>query len=251
MARRHPRFGWNMAFFDFIFGGDAAQLKKHARRVADRDAQAEDREASARWLFEQGTDEATVAMFGRFNLQLEHSMKDQKEKDYVLELLVERGGDAARAARRFAHGSPNFQYPLRLLERLEGSTAGAEIVLELLAAEKLEDEWKPEKKRNLLISLAERKHPAIVAGVGRFLEDFDEGVRNAAIEAIAAQEGEAGREALLPALLNEKEESTRIRGRLAELFAARRWSVPVDDAWFVAHVPTGFRIEGERLVAAR
>lgn len=240
-----------MAFFDFLFGSDATQLKKHARRVADRDAQPEDRESSARWLFEKGTDEATIALFGRFNLQLEHSMKDQKEKDYVLELLAERGGDAARAARTFAHGSVNFQYAVRLLEKLEGPKAGVELLLDLLAEEKVENEWKPEKKRNLLISLAEKKDPRIVAGASRFLEDFDEGVRNAAVEAIAAQDGDAGREALLPALLNEKEESTRVRGRLAEVFASRRWSVPEGHGFLAANVPSGYRLDGDRLVAGR
>jgi len=240
-----------MAFFDFLFGSDATQLKKHARRVADRDAQPEDRESSARWLFEKGTDEAIVAMFGRFNLQLEHSMKDQKEKDYVLELLAERGGDAARAARTFAHGSVNFQYAVRLLEKVEGPKAGVELLLDLLAEEKVENEWKPEKKRNLLISLAEKKDPRIVEGAARFLEDFDEGVRNAAVEAIAAQDGDAGRDVLLPALLNEKEESTRVRGRLAEVFASRRWSVPEGHGFLASNMPSGFRLDGDRLVAGR
>lgn len=239
-----------MAFFDFLFGGPAGQIKKHTRRVADRDAQAEDREASARWLAENGSDEAILGLFNRFNLQLEHSLKDQREKEYVLDLLAERGLDAARHARAFARTSPNFAWPLRLVERLEGAGAGVEVLLDLLGEEKLENEWKPEKKRTLLISLAERKDARIVPAATRFLGDFDEGVRNAAVEAIAAQDGDAAREPLLAALRNQKEESTRIRGRLAEVFATRRWELP-DDAWLFGNVPAGYRVVENRLVAGR
>ena len=192
-----------------------------------------------------------MALFGRFNLQLEHTIKDQREKDLVLDLLAEKGAEAARAARSFARTSPNFQYALKLVERIEGASAGTEVLLELLAAEKLENEWKPEKKRTLLISLAERKDARIVEAAARFLADFDEGVRHAAIEAIAAQDGDGGRAPLLVAITNPKEESTRIRGRLAEVFATRRWAVPTDDPWFVAHVPQGYRLADGRLIPAR
>ena len=44
-----------MAFYDFLFGSGAGALKKHTRRIADRDAQPEDREASARWLYDNGS----------------------------------------------------------------------------------------------------------------------------------------------------------------------------------------------------
>ena len=88
----------------------------------------------------------------------------------------------------------------------------------------------------------------IAEAAQRFLTDFDEGVRHAAIEAIAAQLGpapESDGATLLPVLLNQKEESTRIRGRLAEIFALRGWPVS-DDPWLQSHVPIGFKyVEGK------
>lgn len=239
-----------MAFLDFLFGGDDAAIKKHTRRIADRNAQAEDREGSARWLADKGTEEALRGLFHRFNLQLEHSMKDQREKDYVLDLLAQHGATAAKVAREFAMTTPSFQYAVRIVERIEGAPAATEVLLELLAAERLDNEWKPEKKKTLLISLAERKDPRIVQAAARFLEDFDEGVRNAAVEAIAAQSGDDGREPLLAALTRKDEESTRIRGRLAEIFATRKWAVG-DDAWLPTHLPDGYRLVEGRLVSAR
>lgn len=215
-----------MAFFDFLLGGPGGQLKRHARRVANRDAQAEDREASAHWLAESGTDEALTALCGRFGLQLEHGMKDRKEKDIVFDLLAEHGIKGAAIARRWATQNPHFHHVVRLVEKVEGADAAVSLLLELLSTEQVDNEFKPEKKRDLLISLAERRSARIVAAAAPFLVDFDEGVRHAAVEAIAAQEGDEGAEHLAPALANPKEESTRIKGRLVEIFQQRKWPLP-------------------------
>ena len=215
-----------MAFYDFLFGIGGSPLKRHARWVANRDAQPEDRELSANWLAEQGTEEALVALCSRFSLQLEHGLKDRKEKELVFDLLVEKGSQGAEVARIFARRDISFAYPLKVIERIEGSTAATEFLLELLAAESVDNELKPEKKRNLLVALAERKHPRLAETARPFLRDYDEGVRHAAIECIAAQEGDVAYPALLAALQNPKEESTRIRGRLSEIFQQRRWTVP-------------------------
>lgn len=236
-----------MSFFDKLFGDP---LKKHARRVATRDAQPEDREASARWLLDNGSAEALTAVFKRFELQLEHSLKDKKEKELVFDMLVEVGAPAAVAARAFARSSVHFQWAVAVIDRIDGTGAGTRTLIELLEHQRVEDEFKPEKKRTLLLFLAERADPAVVPAAARFLTDFDEGVRHAAIEAIAAQQAadaDPAPEALLgAALLNPKEESTRIRGRLAEIFATRGWPVP-DEAALAANVPVGFRLADGRL----
>ncbi len=215
-----------MAFFDFLMGGVGGQIKRHARRVANRDAQAEDREISAQWLAEQGTEETLLALCGRFALQLEHGLKDRKEKELAFELLAEHGLLGSQIARRFAKGQPHFHYAVRIVERVEGGDAAIGLLLELLGAESVENEFHPEKKRNLLISLTERRHARVVEGARPFLADFDEGVRHAAIEAMAAQEGDSALPWLSASLLNPQEESTRIRGRLQEIFSQRRWALP-------------------------
>ncbi len=232
-----------MAFLDKIFG---SPLKRHARRVGTRDAQPEDRETSARWLIENGSPEALAAVFNRFELQLEHSLKDKREKELVYELLVDVGPAAAVAARAFARTSVHFQWAVAVIDKLEGPGAGTRALIDLLETQRVEDEFKPEKKRTLLLFLAERKDPAIAAAATRFLVDFDEGVRHAAIEAIAAQDVDGT--VLAPLLVDPKEESTRIRGRLGELFATRGWPVP-EDAWLQSHVPIGFRLADGRLMA--
>jgi hypothetical protein len=62
----------------------------------------------------------------------------------------------------------------------------------MLAMESVDNELKPERKHRLLIALAERRDARIIDAAAPFLADFDEGVRNAAVEAIAAQEAQPG-----------------------------------------------------------
>lgn len=228
-----------MAWYDIFTGNSVA---KHGRRIQDRDAQAEDRMQSAAWLAEQSTPESLLALCKRFDLQLEHNIKDRNEKEAVVGLLVERGPEGAQAARAHTRGSPNFQHAVRTIERMEGVEAGNTVLLELLRAESVDNEFKPEKKRNLLLILAERKDARVIAGARPFLVDFDEGVRHAAVEAIAAQEGDEGRSGLESALRSQREESTRVRGRLAELFSSRRWALVDSDGWLAANMPPGYRI---------
>ncbi|MFZ5477831.1 MAG: HEAT repeat domain-containing protein [Myxococcota bacterium] len=234
-----------MGIFDFFTAGGA--MKRHVRRVTDRDAQDDDRVASIQWLAENGSPEAVAGLCNRFGMQLEHQLKDRKEKDMVLEALCEKGAEGAQIAKDWAHRNTRFAYAVKVVERVEGAAAAVDLLLAMLAKESVDNELKPEKKHALLIALAERKDPRVADAARPFLADFNEGVRHAAIEAIAAQDGDAGRDGLTGALLNPKEESTRIRGRLAEIFAQRRWPVP-EDGWLAQNTPTGFRLEAGRLV---
>jgi hypothetical protein len=238
---------WYDIFIDAVGAGNT--VPRHGKRVADRDASKEDREASVAWLAENGTPEALVALCGRFGLQIENQLKDQEEKDTVVDHLVGHGAAGATAARGWAARGPHFANAVRVVERVEGAAAALGLLVELLARESVDEEFKIDKKRNLLISLAMHKSPAIVEAAARFLGDHDEGVRHAAIEALAAQEGDGPRTALLAALQRQREESTRIRGRLGEIFAARRWPVG-EDPWLAQNVPHGFQLADGRLHAS-
>ncbi len=244
-----------MAFFDFLLFGNR-QLQSHQKRVSDRNASAEDRDASLRWLAQKGTDESLYALFSRFELQLEHTLKDRGEKELTADLLLEKGAVVVPLASRFAAASPQFQHAVRIVESLAGASAATDLLLELLQKETVENEFKTEKKRNLLIALAERKDPRILAAAARFLPDHDEGVRASAIEALAAQDGgeegaeDGARPLLLAALCNQREESTRIRGRIADVFSKRAWSIADADPWLAMHIPDGYRAENGRLQPA-
>lgn len=235
-----------MGFFDFITGGEEAQLRRHTRRMTNLNAQHEDRQASAHWLAENGSPEAVLGLLGRFSINIDSQMKDATEKSLVYDLLVDMGPKVVGPTREWLRKNHNIAVPLRLIEHFEGDAAVVEVLLDLLAREN--DPFKTEKKRQLLIKLAEHEHPAIVAGVAPTLNDFDEGVRYAAVEALLAQDDPAAAGPLAARLADPDEDSNRVRARIAEAFHQRRWPLGEHAGAVAARAPRGWQVSGDRVV---
>lgn len=242
-----------MGFLDFLFGGDEAQLKRHARRMVNLNAQAEDREASAIWLAENGSPEAISALLNRFTVKYEQGMKDAAEKETIYRLLVDLGPAVTEPVMEWARNNQQFAQPLRLVEHFQGPEAAVGLLLEMLAVEN--DPFKPEKKRQILIHLADFRDPRIIEGARTCVTDFDEGVRYAACGALLAQEaeGEVGdelREILRNILADMDEDSNRLKVRIAETFHQRRWTLGQALDAVSDHPPHGWVVDGDRLVPA-
>ncbi|RME28028.1 MAG: HEAT repeat domain-containing protein [Deltaproteobacteria bacterium] len=238
-----------MGFFDFMFGGEDAQLKRHARRMVNLNAQAEDREMSAHWLAENGSHDAIVALLNRFSVRYEQGMKDAAEKEMVYRLLVELGPDVVEPVKEWARINDAFAQPLRLVEHFEGPEAAVELLLEMLKTE--DDPFKPEKKRQILIHLADFRDPRIPDGVKAALRDFDEGVRFAACGALLAQDADDEiRDLLASVLADPDEDSNRMKVRIAEAFHQRGWSLGRHAEEIARHPPHGWTVQGQRIVPA-
>src|SRR5688500_13762355 len=77
----------SMGVFDFFMSEDK-RIGRQQRTLTDRDVQAEDREKAARWLADNGTPRALVALLTRFDMQLENGLKDKSEKELVYKLAL-------------------------------------------------------------------------------------------------------------------------------------------------------------------
>ena len=236
-----------MGLFDFFYSDDT-KIQKNQRRLTNRDAQPEDREASARWLADNGTPKALLALLSRFDLALDHQLKDSGEKDLAYSLLAGKGDSAIEATRAWLKTCKQVALPLRLYEELAGREKAVELAMELLEAERKRDDFKPDKKKRLLVWLSDQRHPGACAAAAPFLADFDEGVRYAAAEVLAAQDDSAAQEPLLQALIRPDEESNRVRVRIADVFANRRWQV--DPARVADRLPNGYAVRDNRIVGA-
>ena len=234
-----------MGWFDFFLSEDK-RIAKHQRTLTSRDVQPEDREKAARALADNGSPKAVVALLTRFDLQLENGLKDKSEKEFVYGLVHGMGDKALKPLERHLERCRQIAVPLRMLVELQGEEAAIQKVFALLDHERSKDDFKPQKKIDLLVWLADRRHPGAIAAATPSLEDFDEGVRYAAAEVIIAQQDEAGRSALEKVLRNKSEESNRLRVRVADVFAQRRWAVN-DPHLFL---PGGFAVREGRVVAA-
>jgi hypothetical protein len=209
-----------MGIFD-MFLSEEKRIAKQQRTITNRDAQPEDREAAARWLAENGSAKSVVGLLTRFDMKLENQLKDAGERDFVYSLVVGLGDALDRPLARHLERCQNLAHPLKLLVETKGEQAAIERVFELLQREHEKDDFKPRRKTDLLVWLAQHTHEGAVAASRPFLEDFDENVRYAAIEVIAAQNPDDMAAILEPVLTRPEEDANRVKVRIAELFLQR------------------------------
>lgn len=230
-----------MGIFDFLFSGSKeSQFKRHAKRIANLNAQAEDREASAEWLAQEGSPQAIAALLKRFNINYEQRMKDVKEKDRIYKLLESLGNKVVEPSKEWMKKNPNFAYPIKLVLKFEGEEATILFLLELLSLEN--DDFSSAKKLQLLSHLQNYTHEEIAKQLPSYLNDFNEDVRFATIEALAAQKDPSTREALIQQM--SKEASNRLRHRIASLFSQENWSVSPHEELVSSKIPVGFVLDG-------
>lgn len=235
-----------MGLFDFLT--KEGRKKRHIQRMSDQDAHAEDREGSAHWLAEEGSPQAIMGLLSRFDLNLSQRVKDSAEKQFVYDLLVQMGEPALRPTRSWLKQCKQVAWPLRLLETLEGEAACLEAVYGMLDKEAARQDFKPEKKKQLLVWLSERVHAGAIEHAAPHLKDFDEDVRYLAAEVLAAQQDDTARAPLLAALENPEEDSNRVRHRLSEVFMQRRWAV--DANALEGRLPSEYTVRDDRIVRA-
>jgi len=230
--------------FDFFLSPEK-KIQKHQRKVTNRDVNAEDREASARWLSDQGSGKALRALLTRFDMNLTQGIHDAQEKEFLYGLLMQHGEALLKPLRVHLKKCRQIAMPLKMFEELQGEQKTIEFVYALLDNERRRIDFKPEKKTNLLIWLTTKRDDQAIENVSGFLEDFDENVRYAAAEVIIGQNDDAGREPLLVVFHNPEEDSNRVRVRVCEVFCSRRWSL---DGW-EGELPPPYAVRDDRVVS--
>ena len=118
-----------MGLFDF-FLSDEKKIAKHQRRLTNRDSQPEDREASARWLVDQGSPPCLLALLARFDVSLDHQLKDKGEKDLVYALASSKGTEIIEPLHVWLRKCKSVALPLRLLEDLAGKPVAIDTACE-------------------------------------------------------------------------------------------------------------------------
>jgi hypothetical protein len=220
-----------MAFLG-IFGkkSDGSGIRKHAERVANKRAQAYDRWESIQTLTQMKSSEAVAALLPRFTFYVEPSITDQEEKDAVFSGIVEAGELAFEPVSAFLQKASSISWPIKVLDKIATPERVVGELLKLLAGMDTEYERSPERKNQVLSSLAEHKDPRIEAVVVRFLEDANETVRFNTVAVLAAQESIASQSAALIACLCA-EDSVRVRNRILDALSTTGVTVsPKEDA---------------------
>jgi HEAT repeat protein len=197
-------------------------LQRTIKKATNKLAQSPDRWAAMEKLRDAGSEEALYHLFRRFSFASLKMVDDEQEKAWVVQSMVAMGERCLPAMRRYMKSSPTIAYPLRILEDVADHDKALEIIDELLAVEEPGYTRDPARRIQIIDWLAEWKlgsDEEVVERIVPYLADFDEGVRFAAVEAISQRPVPRAAEPLVKALINDKEDSGRLKVRIAEVLS--------------------------------
>ena len=107
-------------------------------------------------------------------------------------MLVEKGAAVLPALKKYMSSADSISWPLRLLDKVvDAEGRPIDVIAEVLERHEPGYERDPTKKIQLLTHLAGLKHARVPPLVAPYLDDMDEGVRYAAVEALLKQGDEA------------------------------------------------------------
>src|SRR4051812_7305285 len=156
---------------------------RNVKRAVNKYAQSPDRMKALQSLREDGTPEAIYGMLRRFGMMYDKSIEDEQEKDWVFDVLVEKGPSIIPSLEKYLLSAESVSWPLRLLDKVAPKDQELEILTRVLARHEPGYERDPTKKIQLINHLAALKDNRVPALVAPYLGDMDEGVRYAAVEA--------------------------------------------------------------------
>jgi hypothetical protein len=220
-----------MGFLD-LFSKQGRTERARASNIkgaVNKYAQSADRFRNLQALRDDGSEEAIYGLLRRFGMMYDKTIEDEQEKDWVFEVLAEKGPTILPSLKKYLVAAESISWPLRLLDKVADREVELATLQEILERHEPGYERDPTKKIQLLNHLGALKDKRVPPLAAPYLADMDEGVRYAAVEALVRQGDEAAASgALLEQLTKADEDSLRIRLQIAEGFAELGWAVPAD-----------------------
>ena len=142
-----------------IFSRDPGQRVQALRKkIQERYGQPEGRQQAMDKLLDMGTPEAIAALLTRFTVNVEPSITDAEEKEYLFKSLVDMGEKAVDPIQAFLLRSDDAaSWALRLLDQLIAPEALVAFCIEALRKIGPDYTRDPEKKLVLISTLAKRE----------------------------------------------------------------------------------------------
>jgi HEAT repeat protein len=217
---------------DFLFPRGSREeraLKKNKQRAVDKHAQSADRWKAMEALRDDGSPDAVLGLLRRFSLFYDKTIEDEQEKEWVYQTLVDMGEAVVPPLRRYMKETDTLAWALKVLEAVVKGDRFREIIRELCEQNDNTYVRDPSKKIQLLHFMGDHRDPVLAQLLVPYLEDMNEGVRFTAAEALIHQRNpEVAQAPLLDLMLSPKEESRRIKIRIAEGLAAQGAPIPAE-----------------------
>ena len=230
-------------------GRQKSRLDKSIKIATNPYTQTGERYAAMQQLLDEGSDEALVGLMRRFTIVSTKSIEDEEEKGWVYRQISGLGSKALPAVKRFCLEHSNIAWPLRIVEDIADEKQEWEILDALLEHHPPGYERDPSKKIQILTHVAEIDDPSVPDILGRYLEDTDEGVRFYCAEQLIDIGEESKSKALLVArLLDEKEDSLRLRTKILDGLADHKWDVSQWSKQLAAHLGNEHLLQNAKIV---
>jgi HEAT repeat protein len=231
---------------DFLKRTPAAQVDKLIKRLTETAGEDGPRIEAAEKLDELDTPEATFALLKRFTISSKVISSDVEEKHMIVRMLVGKGEAAVEPILKFMKTHHQVEWPVRALMEILPQDEWAPRLVDILENVAQNPFTSPEHRTSLIKAMHGHITPEIAATLRKSLEDDDDDVAIAAIQAIA-ELGEEVREPLLE-LFIRVENRPRIRIAIGELCADREWPVKGYRPSIEATLPEGFHITAKGLI---
>lgn len=220
-----------MGLFDFFKKKDGApgaeqlswSLRRKIKKAHNKFTPAEERSAALAGLSEDGSRPAIEALIKRFSFYVEPLTTDEREKDYVYDVLLGRGRDIIPLLIDSIRSCDSLHWQLRLYHELASEEEVLSTLLEIIEGYDTEYEKNPQRKIQIIASLGDWRTERVANVLLRFLEDVDEEVRYQTVQSILKQDPEITRDRLLELALTD--DSNRIRDYIVDGFIDREVSI--------------------------
>lgn len=227
-------------------GPTSKQIARAVKRLTESHGEEAPRIEAAQKLLEWGTPESLFGLTKRFTMSSRVITQDIEEKRMVVEMLVECGEAAVEPLLRFMKTYHQVDWPVQALARIVGKDQLANHLVKIIQTVAESEFAPPEHRVSLIRAVQGYVTPEMRATLESFLEDADDDVRLATVEALA-ELGEPIRECLIETFLKSADRP-RICRRIVEIFADKSWDVKGFRPKIEASLPSGFRLNAKGVI---
>jgi len=215
------------AIKDFFVNRKQRKLEKNSALVKNAKAIREERYAAIEFLCGLDSPEQAIpGLLHRFDFSLEHGINDTKEKEMSMDGILKHGSAALPFVTEHLKKSDRIAWPLKILYKIGTED---QIVATLQNALNFSDvsfdRSAVDKNYDIICYLREHQLGSYIDKLGHFLQDHDERVRFATVEALIEQ-----KDASIPArlegfLADDSAENRRIRKSVLDAFLTHGWTL--------------------------
>src|SRR5215831_18447139 len=133
--------------------------ERNIKSAVDKYKQSPDRLKALQSLRDDGSAEALYGLMRRFGMMYDKTIEDEQEKEWVFEVLVEKGETILPPLKKYLLTADSISWPLRLLDKIANKEQELSMLQEVLSHHEPGYERDPTKKIQLINHLGGFRDP--------------------------------------------------------------------------------------------